>query len=63
MLDEVWNLRIHDLFCLDCDAKMEYYGYENGSNLDENNIINSDKFETDGNESHLYKKNCIVLHS
>ena len=54
MQAEVWDLRIHDVFCLDCDSMMTYYGYENGSDLDKSKIINSEKYETDEHESHLF---------
>lgn len=55
MESEVWDLRIHDVFCLNCNGdQMKYYGYEKGSNLDEGNIINSEKYETDDHESHLF---------
>jgi len=52
--EDVWNLRIHDVFCLECDEMMKYYGYEKGSNLDEGKIIESDKYETDNYEPHIF---------
>jgi len=69
--EEVWDLRINDAFCLDCDSKMEYYGYEKGSDLDQNNIINSEMYETDDYEPHIFlnfhcprckKKTSIMTH-
>jgi len=55
MESEVWDLRIHDVFCLDCKGdKMTYCGYEKGSALDQNKIINSEKYETDDHEPHLF---------
>ena len=71
MKEEVWNLRIHDAFCLDCDSIMEYYGYEKGGNLDERKIIDSDTFETDNYEPHIFlnfkcphcmKKTSVMTH-
>jgi len=54
MQQEVWDLRINDVFCLDCDSMMEYYGYEKGNDLDQNNIINSEMYETDDYEPHIF---------
>jgi len=52
--DEVWNLRVHDVFCLSCDNKLDYTGYEKGSALDQDKIIKSENYETDDYESHYF---------
>jgi len=71
MKAEVWDLRVYDVFCLDCNEKMEYYGYEQGGKLDGGNIINSETYETKDVEPHIFltfkciqckKKTSVMTH-
>ena len=71
MKEEVWNLRIQDAFCLDCDKKMEYYGYENSGNLEGSNVINSETYDSEGYQPHIFlnfncpqckKKTSVMTH-
>jgi len=69
--EEVWNLRIQDAFCLECDKIMDYYGYEKGGNLDQSKIIDSEQYETNDYEPHIFlnfkcpqcmKKTSVMTH-
>ncbi len=56
MKNEIWDLRIYDLFCLNCPGgpKMNFDGFEKGSNVGNGKIINSDFYETDDSETHYF---------